>query len=316
MPELPEVETVARQLAPLLCGRRVRRIEILDPRLGTVDARRIRGRRIRAVSRLGKQVALELAGRKAGDGTLWLAFHLRMTGRLVFDGAAETNGSKHLRAVLVLDRGSLFFLDARRFGVLRLCRSPEEVAPTGLDPLSDGFIPRALAALLAGSGQEIKPWLLRQDRLAGIGNIYASEILFAARIHPRRRAGSLSPAEARRLCASARRVLRRAVEHGGTTFSDFRDADGRTGSFQKFLAVYGREGEGCRRRCRGRIERAAQHGRSTFFCPRCQRDGAGMGGRGSRRAARGGNKIRLGRTLALPSSPLPRRRTKAQKSAR
>lgn len=276
MPELPEVETVARQLSPLVAGQTVRGLEILDRKLtlSREEVDRIVGRRIRTVQRLGKQVVLELAppGRQAGCSA-WLAVHLRMTGRLRWYAAqSEPETERHLRARFALDRGRLLFFDARRFGTLRLHDSREQAEPAGLDPMSAAFTLPRLAELCDGGEGELKPWLLRQDRLVGLGNIYASEILHQAGLNPRRRPASLAPAELGRLHRAIRQVLRRAIEHCGTTFDTFEDARGASGGFQRFLAVYGREGEPCRS-CGHPVARLVQQGRSTFYCPVCQETG-------------------------------------------
>lgn len=212
MPELPEVETVVRQLAPLLCGRKVCRLEVFDPQLNVSRPRAVAGHIVWEVRRIAKQVVLRLSAERDQDREIWLSFHLGMTGRLSWQKPAERTDKRHLRARLVLAGGSVLFFDPRRFGRLRLCRSLQELPPLGLDPLSAEFTPPALPALLRGSRQAIKPWLLRQDRLAGVGNIYAAEILFAAGIHPERPANSLGQEEIWRLHRAVRRVLRRAVK--------------------------------------------------------------------------------------------------------
>ena len=199
--------------------------------------------------------------------------HLRMTGRLLWDTETEPPEPRHLRAVLSLDRGRVLFYDARRFGTMQLFPTVRAASPAGLEPLSGRFTARALAELLHASTQGLKSWLLRQDRLVGLGNIYASEILFAARLHPERPAGSLDPHELRRLHRATRRVLRQAIDCCGTTFSDYRTSWGVRGGFQEFLGVYARAGEPCRR-CGQLVERVTIQGRSTFWCPRCQPSGA------------------------------------------
>lgn len=268
MPELPEVETVARQLAPRVEGRRVRRLRILDPRLRNGRTPRVAGRKIRSVTRSGKRVLIEFGHAPGGGSGLWLAVHLRMTGRLLVAqrGAAA---QEHLRARFDLDRGALLFVDTRRFGTFDWYRDRGDSAPAGIDPLSPELTPPRLEGLLRGSTQNLKAWLLRQDRLVGLGNIYASEILHRARLSPLREAGSLDSGEVRRLHAATRGILQRAIRNCGTTFSDFVDARGVSGSYQQYLAVYDRGGEGCRR-CREPVERIVQQQRSTFYCPVCQ----------------------------------------------
>jgi formamidopyrimidine-DNA glycosylase len=269
MPELPEVETVARQLEPHLVGRRVKRLTILDDRLRTEVTPRVGGRRVVAVKRSGKRVLVEFSALPGGRTALYLAVHLRMTGRLLWV-ARPGDDERHLRARFELDRGQLQFVDTRRFGTFDWYRDAAAAEPSGLDPLSAQATPAAYGRLLKGSSQSLKPWLLRQDRLVGLGNIYASEILFAARILPERAAGSLGRAEIGRLARHTRSILERAIVNCGTTFSDFQDAHGVEGSYQAFLAVYDREGERCRR-CRSEIRRLVQQQRSTYYCAGCQR---------------------------------------------
>jgi formamidopyrimidine-DNA glycosylase len=269
MPELPEVETVARQLAPRISGRTIRRFSILDPLLRDGPVPVLRDRTIAGVSRSGKRVLIEFSPRPRGGAPLWLAVHLRMTGRLIRVDEGVRVDRAHLRARFRLDRGSLLFVDTRRFGTFAWYASPDAATPDGVEPLSPELTPRALERLLAGSHQNIKTWLLRQDRLVGLGNIYVSEILHASRISPFREAGSLERDEIRRMHGALRRILRRAIESCGTTFSDFQDARGVEGSYQQFLSVYAREDESCRR-CREPIRRCVQQQRSTFYCSGCQ----------------------------------------------
>jgi formamidopyrimidine-DNA glycosylase len=270
LPELPEVETVARQLAPLLRGRLLRRFEVLDPLLSVPNRHLLRGLQAQKVTRDGKQVSLVFRRTDARGASCRLLCHLRMTGRLIWLASGETpRGTRHVRARLHFDRGCLIFLDPRRFGTMRVSGSGERPRPQGLDPTSPAFTAGALERLVRGSRQALKAWLLRQDRLVGLGNIYASEILFAARLDPLRKAGSMRSDETRRLHRATREVLRRAIRHRGTTFADFGDAHGLPGGFQRLLTVYGRDGEPCRR-CGRPIERLLQQGRSTFRCPACQ----------------------------------------------
>lgn len=283
MPELPEVETVARQLDPLLQRRKLSAVEILDPKLAGCDWDSLLGHSVRRTFRSGKRVVLELG---QGRQLRYLTVHLRMTGRLIWvplsgGKAAQPEAKdayrykvplsdKSLRARFRMNGGELRFYDARRFGVLQLHDCLAELEPAGLEPLDEGFSAARLGEMLAGARGEIKPWLLRQDRIVGIGNIYASEILFACAIHPRRSASSLSIAEQKAVHRETRRILKLAIKHCGTTFSDFQDTTGSTGSFQQFLKVYGREGQPCPV-CGLPIERLVQQQRSSFFCPHCQR---------------------------------------------
>jgi formamidopyrimidine-DNA glycosylase len=270
MPELPEVETVARQLAPRLTGATVRSFRIFDPLLRNGPVPRLVDRTILDVGRSGKQVLFTLSPGRATRQPVWLAVHLRMTGRLIWAEKDSTVSRAHLRARFELDNGRLLFIDPRRFGTMRWYQTKTESDPQGTDPLDSGLTPRRLADLIGDSRQSIKSWLLRQDRLVGLGNIYASEILYRARISPFRSAGSLEKPEVRRLRSATRYILRRAIDNCGTTFSDFQDASGLEGSYQHYLKLYDREGEPCRR-CRTPIRRVVQQQRSTYFCPECQR---------------------------------------------
>lgn len=269
MPELPEVETVARQLAPLVEGREVRGLSILDPLLRAQRTPRVAGRTIGRVYRSGKRVLLEFSAPPRGDRPLVLAVHLRMTGRLLWENATGRGTRDHVRARFRLDRGALLFQDTRRFGTFHWYPSAADARPEGLEPLSPELTTRKLGELIGESRQNLKAWLLRQDRLVGLGNIYASEILYLARLSPFRAAGTLNADELKRLRGSTRRTLRRAIENCGTTFSDFQDARGVEGSYQQFLAVYDREGGSCRR-CGESIVRVVQQQRSTYHCPGCQ----------------------------------------------
>ena len=269
MPELPEVETVARQLAPLVRERTVVGLRVLDPSLKRGSFPRVAGRQVVDVTRSGKRVLFRFSPGPRRDDALWLAVHLRMTGRLIWVDEARRSETTHLRARFRLDRGSLLFYDTRRFGTFQFFRSLEETEPNGVDPLSPDLNSRSLGEMIGDSKQNIKAWLLRQDRLVGLGNIYASEILFVAGISPFREAGSLEATEHRKLLRATRHVLRRAISNCGTTFSDFQDAQGLTGSYQNYLAVYGRASEPCPR-CRAPVIRLVQQQRSTFYCSCCQ----------------------------------------------
>ena len=266
MPELPEVETIARDLAPKLTGRTISRVDVrwqrsIDPR-GRA-ARALVGDTIAGVRRLGKYVTIDLAsGRTA-------TVHLRMTGRLIADPLAAL---PHTRIVVYFaDGGSLVLSDVRKFARLRIIDGdPREALELGIDPFDPDLTPARFLGLMRGRTTKIKVFLLDQRRLAGIGNIYASEALFDARIPPTRPAGKLTRAQGAALLRSLRKVLRKAIYHRGSCVDDYVDAEGKPGEFQKKLAVYGRGGLPCRR-CRAPIRRVVLAQRGTFFCPVCQR---------------------------------------------
>lgn len=265
MPELPEVETVVRQFVPLVVGRRLEQIELLDSKLALPPAWLRPERRVEAVERIGKQFVLRL-----GPQGPALAVHLRMTGRLKWHTEPGEPDPAHLRARFRFDEGQMLFYDVRRFGTLTVADELAQLAVEGLDPFDRRFSATWLSEQLQRTSQPIKSFLLRQDRLVGLGNIYCSEILFAAGVSPERASNTVTRREATRIHRHTRRILERAIENCGTTFSDFQDSRGEIGSYQAFLAVYGREGEPCPS-CGTAIRRIVQQQRSTFFCSRCQR---------------------------------------------
>ena len=263
MPELPEVETVVRTVAPRLLGRQILRARFYSRFVMRDDAAktaaRLRGRRIEAVGRHGKFILITLSG------GLTLAIHLGMTGGLLWN--AEPG--PHARAVFDLDAGRLVYDDPRQFGRIELCESmPERAERLGPDALEVGL--EEFAARLAARRGRIKPLLLNQAFLRGLGNIYVDESLFLARIHPLALGTRLGPARVRRLHAAIQEVLRAAVEAGGSSISDYVDADGRAGSFQVQHRVYGQEGAPCVR-CGTPIRRIVVGQRGTHYCPMCQR---------------------------------------------
>ncbi|GBD42630.1 Formamidopyrimidine-DNA glycosylase [bacterium HR40] len=271
MPELPEVETIVRALRARLGGLRltevtVRRSDLrraLPPDLPS----RIRGRRWLGFRRRAKYALVDLEG---GDTLL---FHLGMSGRLLLD-APPCGVHEHL--TFSFEGGRILrFVDPRRFGLLDLWPTASladhpRLRGLGPEPLDPGFTPRVLAACLAGRRSPIKMALLDQKLVAGIGNIYACEALFDAGIDPRRESATLGPRRIARLAAALPRVLLRAIEAGGSSLRDYVGIDGTLGSFQNGFRVYDREGEPCPG-CGTAIRRIVQSGRSTFFCPRCQR---------------------------------------------
>jgi formamidopyrimidine-DNA glycosylase len=268
MPELPEVETIARGLRSLVRGKRIRDVGVKWPR--TVDARSLplaslRGQNILDVGRVGKYVAIAME-----DGRT-LTIHLRMTGSLQVEPASK-KAEHHERLTIRFDDGlALKFVDPRKFGRVRLLEGDAtEVLGVGIDPFDRTLNAKTFVALLAGRRTPIKTWLLDQRRLAGVGNIYACEALFYAGIRPKRPAGRLTATERIGLLKSVRRVLRRAIKHRGSSLNDYVDAEGKEGGFQKQFAVYGRHGLPCKQ-CRSTVRRILLAQRSTFYCSACQR---------------------------------------------
>jgi formamidopyrimidine-DNA glycosylase len=273
MPELPEVETIRAGLEPVLLGRRLERVEIRDPRLTrpfdpAVVARALEGERVVGLDRRGKYLIVRFESGRS------LLMHLRMTGNLRVARRETPADDPHERAVVRLDDGSdVSYRDVRRFGTWLLIE-PQELDPylserLGAEPLGDIFRSAALAARLAGRRAPIKAALLDQRTVAGIGNIYADEALWRARIHPLRPAGELDPSEARRLHRGIRDALRVGISRQGATLSNYATPDGGRGAMQEEFKVYGREGEPCFR-CGTPIEKIRAAGRGTWFCPQCQ----------------------------------------------
>jgi formamidopyrimidine-DNA glycosylase len=272
VPELPEVETVRRDIAPVLEGARIEHAEILDARLvrphdPVVVAAELVGERVRGVDRRGKYLVVRFESGRV------LLVHLRMTGSLRQAPTGELGADPYRRAVLSLDNGSdVAFRDVRRFGTWELLE-PGQARPVlrarlGPEPLG-AFSAARLGQRLAGRRAPVKSALLDQRTVAGLGNIYVDEALWHARLHPLRPAGGLTDAEVRRLHRALRHALRLGIVHQGSTLRDYARPDGGAGAMQDEFRAYGRAGEPCDR-CRSPLERIVVGGRGTTFCPRCQ----------------------------------------------
>lgn len=271
MPELPEVETIRRQLAPHLEGRTIVAAELLDPRWTRPErpdivAAAVTGRRIERVGRAGKYLVWEL------DDDRHLLIHLRMTGTLLFDPGATV---PHRRARFELDDGHrLVYVDPRRFGTAHLlagrpARDAYLSARLGVEPLTSGFTVEHLRAMARGRTAPVKSFVLDQRRIAGVGNIYADEALYRARLHPLRPAGRLTLAQAELLREGVVESLLAGIDARGASIDDFRHLDGAKGSFQDRFLVHRRAGEPCPR-CGATIVKLVVAGRGTYVCERCQ----------------------------------------------
>ncbi len=277
MPELPEVETIRRQLAPLVEGRKLVRVEVLDPRWSRPLApaeleRALTGRRVEQLGRRGKYLVWDLSG------DLHLAQHLRMTGSILYEPDPEP---AHMRVRIELGaagrgrRSKLAIVDPRRFGTGELLRGEAALQEffaqrLGLEPFDEAFTAEHLGALVRGRTAPIKALLLDQRKIAGVGNIYADEALFRARIHPLRPAGSLSREQRERLREGIVEALGEGIDARGASIDDFRHIDGFRGSFQDRFLVHLRAGEPCVR-CGRAIAKIVAAGRGTYVCESCQR---------------------------------------------
>jgi formamidopyrimidine-DNA glycosylase len=278
MPELPEVETIRRALAPRVEGRALAGVEVSDPRWcrplapPAMEAA-LRGRRVERLGRRGKYLVWELSGER------FLVQHLRMTGTLLYDPPAPPPA--HARVRLALDDGhELVVCDPRRFGTGELAEGRAALeaflaARLGLEPFDERFTAEHLGALARGRRAPTKAFLLDQRRIAGVGNIYADEALFRARVHPLRPAGRLTRAQLEALRVGVVDSLKAGIEARGASIDDFRDPDGVQGTFQDRFLVHRRAGEPCPT-CGTPIVKLVAAGRGTYVCERCQRRPRGI----------------------------------------
>jgi formamidopyrimidine-DNA glycosylase len=281
MPELPEVETIRRQLAPHLEGRRLAEVEILDPRWTRPEPRgaaedALRGRVVEEVGRSGKYLVWRLTDER------YLLMHLRMTGALLYDPPADP---PHTRVRFALDDGHrLVYNDPRRFGTGHVVMGAEARDAylgqrLGVEPLTPAFTASYLRAQARGRAAPVKSFVLDQRRIAGVGNIYADEALFRARIHPLRPAGSLRATQFEALREAIEYALAAGIDAKGATIDDFRHVDGAQGSFQDLFCVHQREGQPCPE-CGTAIRKLVVGGRGTYVCERCQPRPRGRGAAG------------------------------------
>ncbi len=276
MPELPEVETVRRGLLPVMEGQVITRAEVRREGLRwpfpARMAERLSGARVEALRRRSKYILIDLSSGET------LLIHLGMSGRMLISEANHAPLVRHDHVVLHMESGArIVFNDARRFGMMdlvatRVAEDHRLLAPIGPEPLGNDFHEAGLIAALKGRNTAIKTALLDQRIVAGLGNIYVCEVLFRARMHPKTRAGRIAAERVGALVPVIREVLEEAIAAGGSSLRDYRQADGELGYFQHAFKVYGREGAPCTRPgCTGEIARITQGGRSTFYCPQCQR---------------------------------------------
>ena len=291
MPELPEVETIKNDLQKVILRKKITDILILDKKVSGRDLFVpkiiLKGNFFSRIDRIGKLLIFEIAG-----GKKFFLVHLKMTGQLIFSGRSKTviggheaDGkrkeifgeelpNKHTRLVICFSSGEkLFFNDLRKFGYAKIVDKNELQKikeKYGIEPLTKDFTFAAFSKALQGRKAFVKAVLLNQGIIAGIGNIYADEALFEAKIRPERRALSLSESERKALFQAISKIMKRAIKERGTTFSDYVDASGRKGGFTRLLKVYGREGKKCYR-CQGVVKKVKVAGRGTRICEKCQK---------------------------------------------
>ncbi len=267
MPELPEVETIRRQLLPLYRGEVIRQVEVKTPSLlqdCTAEdfAHTLKDTAVEDIRRFAKYLIFRCDGR-------YPVFHLGMSGIFISE-RSQSNYPQHIHVEFTFQSGKqLFYQDVRKLGKIWLYREEPQFPDLGIDPMSEAFTPERFAELIRSRNMNVKQFLMDQSMVAGLGNIYVSEALFEAGISPRRKTGQLTDDEVQALYQAIQAVLQSAIEHFGTTYTAYRTVTGESGENQNFLKVYQREGQPCPR-CGTPIEKVSIGNRSTFFCPTCQ----------------------------------------------
>lgn len=278
MPELPEVETIRRSLEKDLIGKTISGIDILEKKQFIGDKKDAIGKKITALIRKGKILSIKLSG------DLYLSIHLKLAGQLlfhkdknnaVFEGKIPLSSSnkmpgKTTRIIISFkDNSVLFFNDVRKFGWIKLVKTPE--SPKAIDVLSPDFTKEFFSKALKSTRKPIKILLMDQDKMAGVGNIYANEALFLARVHPLRKSNGLDGKEINNLYEAVKEVIDEGIKYKGSSGKDeaFITPDGKKGSYQTHFKVYQRENQPCLT-CKTPIKRIKQGGRSSFYCPKCQ----------------------------------------------
>lgn len=281
MPELPEVETIRLQLNTVLPGLTIKEIEILSPKSFGGEKKEVIGKKITGIRRFGKMFVVDL------DDGLSLGIHLKMTGRLIYRGSKQpkklevgdpkilTLPSKHTRVIIYFTNGdTLYFNDLRKFGWMKVLDSVKREALSGklgIEPFTKDFTLENFKKVLASSKKPIKLLLMDQEKIAGVGNIYANETLFCARISPKTPANQLKSDQAKKLFGCISRVLKNGIKWRGASDDAYLDAFGQKGEVQKHFLVYDQKGKPCPNECGGKIEKIKLGGRGTYFCPNCQK---------------------------------------------
>jgi formamidopyrimidine-DNA glycosylase len=292
MPELPEVESIKRQLNKYLVGHRIKRVEINYKKCFRGDPKKIEGGKVKKIKRFGKAQVIEL------DNGFSLVVHIKLTGQLIYRGpnlpsrkrtlSSKITGGldgKHTHVIFHLDRkGTLYYNDVRKFGWMKVTQSANVktqnkfIKNLGPEPVVDPSNPpenpltlEKFTTVVQSTGAMIKPVIMDQKKIAGVGNIYANDALFLAKINPGKKANKLSKVEVGKLYRSILEVLKKGLEYGGASELSFVTPDGSEGKYQDHTLVYGKEGRSCPNGCGGKIKKIKVGGRGTYFCPHCQK---------------------------------------------
>jgi formamidopyrimidine-DNA glycosylase len=268
MPDLPEVETIRRQLNDAVVGKTIGRVEILEPKIFIGDQKSITGQKIAGIGRVAKVLRIFLE-----NGSAILA-HFKLNGQFLLDTGKEKFDTRFTRAILHFDDGSsLLFNDPRKFAWMKVMKNFKEEKTGAIEPFKDNFNLENFSSIISKTRKPIKILLMDQEKIGGIGNIYANESLFAAGIDPFRPANSLESEEIKKLYRAIPKILQKAIDCKGSSGKDewYRQLNGRTGGYQEHFLVYQRDGQKCPKKCGGEIKRAKQGGRSTFYCSKCQK---------------------------------------------
>ncbi len=268
MPELPEVETIRRQLEAAVTGKTVGRVEILEPKMFIGDPKAIIGQKITGAGRAAKVLRLFFA-----NGAALLA-HFKLNGQFFLETGGQNFDARFTRIILHFTDGArLRFNDSRKFAWMKAVKNFQEEPSGAIEPFQENFTLENFAGILSKSRKPVKILLMDQEKIGGIGNIYANEALFAARIDPFRPANSLSAPEAKKLHDAILKILQKAVDCHGSSGKDewYRQLDGASGCYQEHFLAYQCDGKKCPANCGGEIVRKKQSGRSTFYCPKCQK---------------------------------------------
>lgn len=267
MPELPEVETIRKELRTKILNKKIVKVEVLEKKMFLGDAKKILNKKIVDVARRAKVLKIIF------ENGYVILVHFKLNGQIFYQEKGATIPHQFTRIVLHLSNGAtLFFNDSRKFAWMKVIRQADLKEKFGIEPLTKEFTLDNFLKIIKKSGQPIKTLLMDQEKIAGLGNIYTTEALFAAKIYPFKKAKELSEKETKNLFTSIIRIIETAIKYKGSSGKDewYRQVDGKPGQYQEHFLAYQQEGKKCRR-CGSIIKRMKQAGRSSYFCPRCQK---------------------------------------------